>query len=406
MGSRTGKLVKKSNERLMNLLDMESYPWLHFNEQGIIFPDNVRRSVILEKMHDPHEFNEKVTNPKDFDAPFAQKSHPLIPTDMTEDFKRGQREMARRRRRTLMDEEEAMAMELAEIEHHEVEKETKGNKKNINKKKENEKFVKFTPSSSIEKKETQTVTNETPTNEISKQSEPMPQPIPQPVPVMDEKQVEEKIMKAKEDGFSKGHKEGFEKGEQEGKEEGFKKGYEEGSANGYRSGEERGMVAAESKYERAFGNISEAAIRMDQLKQSLLQEGKDVFLEIAKLCCERILREQIKGNDASLAKLFDEVIKSYSASTSLSIQMNPNDAGRIRKHLDSLNESGRIQIKENSSLEAGSFQVENDTGVTLVDIKKNVDLIIQGIKSDLFKDQEDDSVNDAKNKTADMKKAV
>ena len=43
MGSRVGKLVKKSNEKVMKMLDMESYPWLHFNEQSIIFPDNVKK---------------------------------------------------------------------------------------------------------------------------------------------------------------------------------------------------------------------------------------------------------------------------------------------------------------------------------------------------------------------------
>lgn len=390
MGNKTGKLVKKSNEKVMDLLDMENYPWLHFSEQSIIFPDNVRRTVILEKMHDPLEFKEKVTNPKDFDAIFAPKSRPLIPTDMTEDFKRGQREMAKRRRRNLMDEEELMALDLAEMEQHELEKEIKNKKKNPNKKTVGNKFFKFVPSSSIENKESEKVVTEP--SEFSNKQE----PVQHVQPILDEKEIEEKWNQAKEDGFAKGHKEGFDKGEHEGREEGFKKGFEDGSSNGYRSGEERGMVAAESKYERAFGNISEAATRMDKLKVSLLQDGKEVFLELVKLCCERILREQIKGSDASLSKLFDEVIKSYNASTSLTIQMNPNDAERIRKYLDSLKESGRIQIKENSSLEVGSFQVENDTGVSLVDIKKNVDHIIQSIKSELFKDPEDNSSNDEK----------
>ena len=145
---------------------------------------------------------------------------------------------------------------------------------------------------------------------------------------------------------------------------------------------------------------------MNHLKNSLLQEGKDIFLELAKLCCERILREQIKVSDSSLIKLFDEVLKSYSASSSIRIQMNPKDAERIKKHLDSLKESGRIQIKENPSLEDGSFQVENDTGVSLVDIKKNVDNIIQNIKSELFKDQNNNQVDDEKDKIAETKKVV
>ena len=133
MGSRVGKLVKKNDKKGMSLLDMESYPWLHFNEQGIIFPDNVKKSIILEKMHDPLEFKEKILNPKDFDIPFAKKSSPLFPKDMTEDFKKGQKEMIRRRRRTLMDEEEAMALELAEMEHHEIELELTKKKKQENK---------------------------------------------------------------------------------------------------------------------------------------------------------------------------------------------------------------------------------------------------------------------------------
>jgi flagellar biosynthesis/type III secretory pathway protein FliH len=59
-----------------------------------------------------------------------------------------------------------------------------------------------------------------------------------------------------------------------GYEEGYKKGYEEGNSNGFRTGEERGLIASESKFDRAFSNISEAAIRMDKLKISLIEEGK------------------------------------------------------------------------------------------------------------------------------------
>jgi len=139
MASKSGKLVKKSDEKMMRLLDMDSYPWLHFNEQSIIFPDNVKRTVILEKMHDPLEISQKVISAKEFEKPFAGKSKPLIPRDMTEDYKRGQREALKRRRRTLMDEEEAMALELAELEHIEEVKlgKEKQKEKKINKKEEN-----------------------------------------------------------------------------------------------------------------------------------------------------------------------------------------------------------------------------------------------------------------------------
>jgi flagellar assembly protein FliH len=406
VGSRVGKLVKKSNEKVMKMLDMESYPWLHFNEQSIIFPDNVKKTVILEKMHDPLEISEKVQIAKEFEKPFAEKSKPLIPRDMTEDYKKGQREMVKRRRRSIMNEEEAMALELAEIEHSEEIKIDNKIKKNQQKKQVNDqnKFTNFNPNKSEE-------VNEKKENIEEKKVEIKPQMEQKPIEninkpnEIDQNQIELKLKEAKEEGFSKGHLEGFEKGEKEGREEGFKKGYEEGNSNGFRTGEERGLIASESKFDRAFSNISEAAIRMDKLKISLIEEGKDIFLELAKLCCERILREQIKVSDSSLIKLFDEVLKSFSATSSLSIQMNPSDAIRIKKHLESMNENSRIQIKENNALEIGSFQIENDTGASLVDIKKNVDHVIQNIKSELFKDINNESDKNEK-ENFELKKAI
>ena len=403
MGSRVGKLVKKSDEKVMKMLDMESYPWLHFNEQSIIFPDNVKKTVILEKMHDPLEISEKVQTAKGFEQPFADKSKPLIPTDMTEDYKKGQREMIKRRRRTLMDEEEAMALELAEIEHtEELKLENKDQKQK--QKKGLIKFKNFNPNLTEEKKEIK-VTEPEKVEEVKPQYINKPNESISPNHEEDIKQLELKLNQAKEEGFAKGQVEGFEKGEKEGREEGFKKGLEDGNSNGFRSGEERGLIAAESKYERAFANISEAAVRMDKLKVSILEEGKDIFLELAKLCCERILREQIRVNDSSLIKLFDEVIKLFSAKSALSIQMNPVDSQRIKKHLESLDEASRIQIKENSGLEIGSFQVENETGATLVDIKKNVEQVIQNIKDELFKDISSDTDEEHKDNPV-LKKAV
>ena len=44
--------------------------------------------------------------------------------------------------------------------------------------------------------------------------------------------------------------------------------------------------------------------------------------------------------------------------------------------------------------------------LTLVDIKKNVDNIIQNIKSELFKDQNNNQVDDEKDKIAETKKVV
>lgn len=402
MANRSGKLVKKSNERLMNVLEFENYPWLHFNEQIIIFPDNARKSIILEKMHDPLEYKEKISDPKSFSAVFGKKTKPIIPTDMTEDFKKAQLDLLKRKRRNLMDEEEVVAMELAELKENKKTQNLNINKMKLNKEDDENNLSKFKTSKTVDKEVTDKEDTHLQTK-INDKEDVIPEIKKNTISEIDETLIE----KAKEDGYANGFKEGrnegFEKGKQEGKDEGFKKGLEEGSLNGYQSGEERGMIAAESKYERAFNNISEAAIKMDNLKVALLQEGKDIFLELVKLCSEKILQEQIKGSDESLYKLFDEVVSSYASNKSLIIQMNSTDSERLKKHLEKLNENDRIQIKENSSLEIGCFQIESDTGVSLVDIKKNINNIIESMKADLFKDL--NNSNDKK-ETDEIKKAV
>ncbi|WP_158997313.1 FliH/SctL family protein [Pigmentibacter ruber] len=391
MASKSGKLVKKNDEKMMNLLDMDSYPWLHFNEQSIIFPDNVKRTVILEKMHDPLEISQKVISAKEFEKPFAGKSKPLLPRDMTEDYKRGQKEALKRRRRTLMDEEEAMALELAELEHVEEVKlgKEKQKEKKMNKKEEN----KFDSNLSEQKKMEQILNKENkkenPVENISEEKKDLQSPLMQNEKNkenIDPKILELELAKAKEDAYQEGHKEGFFQGEKIGKEEGYKVGLDEGNRIGFQVGEEKGLIAVESKYDKAFANISEAALKMDELKTKLISEGKEIFLEILKLCSEKIIREQIKSSDATLYKIFDDVLKEIDTNSNLSIQVNANDAQRLKKHLESQNAKFKIKIKENNSLENGDFQVENEAGASLVDIKKNVDTIIDNIKDELFKE--------------------
>ncbi|WP_186648798.1 FliH/SctL family protein [Fluviispira vulneris] len=377
MVSKSGKLIKKENKKLMDTLEVEKYPWLHFNDQTVIFPDNPRKSVILQKMHDPQEMNVKITAARDFKKPLGSRAKMLLPTDMTLDFEKGRKEMEIRRRRTMMDEEEAMALELSEMEH-EMEV-------NVNKKR-NE--------NSGADPQVKTPDKSMPVEKSNKEQELSFVPTEQQTEVKSEENIEMKTedstLKLKEQSekiFNEAKNAGFNEGKEEGFTTGKKEGFEAGSRDGYLSGEERGMAAAESKYNRAFENISEVANRLSELRDSLIKQGKDIFVELTKLCCEKILKEQIKSSDASLAHLFDEILKTYTSKNSITIEMNSNDATRLRRHIEAKKEVSKIEIKENESLESGSFHVESDTGVSFVDLKKSVDNIVENLKDDLFQDE-------------------
>ncbi|KAB8032154.1 FliH/SctL family protein [Fluviispira multicolorata] len=379
MGSKTGRLVKKENTKVMNTLEIEKYPWLNFSDQSVIFPDNPRKSVILQKMHDPQEYEAKIKTARDFKKQIGTRAKIMLPTDMTLDFEKGRKEMVIRRRRTMMDEEEAMALELSEMEH---QIEVKTAKKNVVKDQKSDKESleqsKVAEGQGNNSQEMSFIPQEQP-NEVKNEMKSEAQ--------REEKTEDlEKVKEKNESIFAEAKRDGFEKGEKEGIEAGKKEGFVSGEREGFQSGEERGMAAAESKFEKAFENISEVAQQLTDLKEDILNQGKDIFVELTKLCCEKILKEQIKSNDESLAHLFDEVLKLYNSKNSLTIEMNSKDAERIRKHLETKKDSSKIEIKENDSLENGAFHVESDTGVSLVDIKKSVNVIIENIKKDLFQE--------------------
>ena len=76
--------------------------------------------------------------------------------------------------------------------------------------------------------------------------------------------------------------------------------------------------------------------------------------------------------------------------------MNHEDAQKIKKYLSLKEENLKVEIKENNDLETGNFNVENETRVSLLDLKKNIFDIVENLKSDLFKNYENDSENDEK----------
>lgn len=377
MGARVGKLIKKDEKEFLDSLGIESYPWLNFNEHSVVFTDNSRRSIVSEKMHDPLELQEKINVARDFKKPLAERSTPIFPTDMTLDFEKGHRDMIKRRRRTMMDEEEAMAMELAEMEHPELH----GAASN------SDHLLKFVPDEPI--KPGQAQASPIVKNPVSianhgadtpKTSEHFSHTVPTVSP--------EEIKKIKETAQDEGKNEGMILGKEQGYKEGYEKGFDHGAQEGFKSGEERGMAAVESKYNRAFENISEAAVRMENLKNSILLQGKEIFIELAKITCEKIIKEQLNSSDESLSKLFDALIKNYDSKNPIKIEMNSVDAKRLKKHIDIMNIESKITIKENDTLENGAFYIEGDSGISQIDIKKSVESVIDKLKDELFSNKD------------------
>lgn len=411
MGILKGKLVKKEDNKILKNLEIQEFPWLDFKEKNIVFPDNPRRSVILQKFHDPKEMREKVKEASLFKENLEKKSTPLYPIDLTDDYNKGIRELAKRKRRRMMGEEEAMALELAEISQesnfqiqfkspHAQQQQRQPQAQpqpqsalnhNLETNKVGDHNINIIPSADeskiiIEKKD---VIDES-KNIISDKKEDN-KFINSDVPVelkRDEQQAEKQAEKQSVEHETKNEVQLDEKKRDEIEKEWRDKGY----LDGFREGEERAVKAQESKYESVFKNIAHVVDQIEKLKDALYAESKDVFIEIIKLCSEKILREQLKFSDNALFSLFDEVIKSISQKSSLKIELNSQDAERLKQHIEKLGIKDRVTLKVDESKQSGDFNVESDRGVSIVSLQKSIENLVDKLKLELFSEEVENKI--------------
>ncbi len=406
MGILKGKLVKKDDIKIVNKLDIQAYPWLDFQENDIVFPDNPRRNVILQKFHDPKEMRDKIKVASQFSQSLQKKSIPLYPTDLTKDYEEGLKELIKRKRRRLMGEEEAMALELAEIDatqqgikFRDGQKKTgKFSKKEFSKSSEkNESVIDEVPVGQPDSKNHFIVT---PTVMESSETEVSTRDIPETKNPFPESKSLESDKKSFDEGYSHGFEKGILEGQLEGKLQGIKQGEEKGYLDGFTNGEERAVKAQESKFETVFKNVAHVVEQMEKIKDSLYQESKEVFIEIVKLCTEKILREQVKYSDKALFALFDDVIKSISQKATMNIELNSTDLVRMKNHIQKLGIQDRVTLTENANKESGDFSVESEKGISIAEIHKSVENIIDKLKDDIFSDETTSSPNMAANNKA------
>ena len=416
MGILNGKVLKK--ETLKNTPhDINQFPWMKFKEEDIIFPDNPRKSIILKKYHDPLELDDKVKEAKDFKQALEKKTTPLYPIDLTEDYEQGIKELIKRKRRRMMGEEEAMALELAEID---ASHNTKFSDKYTNDYKErlkqnaqeNFKSSTFTSplkgdklkdnaekTNEINHEDTQLkmeeLTNQEETNtDINPHSSTPPEntmgnmtmQVENTAPYSSE---QNSTSYEKKQEILEQNEKNKEKNEEEQKQK-LHEGYEKGYLDGFKTGEEKAIISQESKYESVFQNVALVVQQVEKLKDMLYRESKEVFIEIIKICSENILRQQIKYSDEALFKLFDEVNDSISKKSSIKIELNGEDLVRMKKHIISLGIEDRVTLKEDKEKESGDFNVESDRGLSIINLKKNIETIVEKLKKDLFSETDNE----------------
>ena len=398
-----GKLIKKQELEEKKIFSIDKYPWPKLSQKEIISTDNSRKSVIIKNAHDDEEIKNNIDTPKSFQDKLARKnaSQQIFPIDLSADFKQAQEELIRRKRRAMMDEEDAVALELAEMAMRSGQAESEWKKtKNAGERERESHGHEHSSSDNVVAERSQ----------LSLIQEDVAATDKAAVIIKENIQIQEELETIKNQAWEESYQAGFEQGYKDAIEKNGEQlaenhenrnqnhnednhslqenAKEEAISAGFISGEERGYAAGYAKLDRYFSNLAELLKEIDDLKMNILGTGQEIFMEVAKLCSEKILRKQILLDEGSLRSLFENAIRSLGDVQNIKVLIHPNDKERMKANGIDM-QGASVQWLEDSSLLPGDFKVEANSQVVFVELRKAIESIVESLRLDIFPDGQD-----------------
>lgn len=405
-----GRLIKKSDQDKNSSVKVEDYPWTDFSTESILLPDNPRKSVIQSKSHSVQEMETKVKSPTDFSRVLSAPVKPILPQDLTAEFLASQEELRQRKRRMQMDEDEAVALELLDLED--------GLSSSDELKSDTTEMIQNANFAASENDKGQTRATGPDISDLSAFSAENKLEIDDGSFSFSEKEVaqsqeiQEKIAAAFERGLQQGKLEGEKVGYEaalssvqqpsieghersEAAEESNKQSFEDGVEQGKQEAREVALLEAEEKFSHSVKLFTSALTELQHLKGELISTGREIFAEIAQICAEKVLRTTVKLNDDALRKIYESATSQFSLDSKLQIEMHPEDLARLEPHIAEP-EKDRIRLVANDKITQGDLKIEANNEVISLDLHNTVQQIIDTLKDDLFESvKKDDSTDKA-----------
>lgn len=400
-----GRLIKKVDQDKLKSINVEGYPWTDFSTETILLPDNPRKSVVQSKSHPERELQSKVRTPQEFSKVLSAPVQPILPQDLTAAFLASQEELRQRKRRMQMDEDEAVALELFDLEDSldEVSHVAGGAQQSSNHPKQTSRdtpdanggvrtgspdisdLSAFSGEQKLKIDEDQF--------EFEAQSDVLPD-------------LQEQLTAAFERGFQQGRVEG-EKFAQESavqrqqqdlqienvtpdsSQVAEHRTYEDGVAQGQVDAREAAHAEAAEKFNRSVQLFTSALTELQHLKGELISTGREIFAEIVQICAAKVLRNAVQINDDALRKIYESATSQFSLDSKLHIEMHPDDLARLEPHI-AASDKERIALVPNDKIAIGDLKIEANNEVISLDIHNTVQQIIDTLKDDLFESSKKD----------------
>lgn len=166
----------------------------------------------------------------------------------------------------------------------------------------------------------------------------------------------------------------------EARKKGYKLGYKEGHESGYKEGINKAKEEGRAIKNNAINLIKESEKHVDEY----LEENKKEIINLAINIAETIVHSTIDESSEDVLMLVKPILEQYDKKDNIIITCNPENHSNIMKHLNKLESicpNAKFIILEDDSLERNGCIIENKDQVIDLQIKKQIEAILEEIKN-------------------------
>ena len=165
----------------------------------------------------------------------------------------------------------------------------------------------------------------------------------------------------------------------QGQELGLKKGYEQGYPQGYKEGLDEARLESIEIKNNALSMIEQAEKNIEDY----FKANKDNIINLAAEMAESITHYTIDTSSENILMIINPILQKYGKKGNITISCHPDSIEHLKEHLHQLEDSypeSKFILFEDGNLDRNGCIVENKTQIIDLQIKKQLDSIIEDIK--------------------------
>lgn len=182
--------------------------------------------------------------------------------------------------------------------------------------------------------------------------------------------------KIKADASQEGYQEGLDKGQEDGFNQGLEKGQAEGTKKGYLQGISQSKQEADEIKEKAFKMLKDAQKEVEQY----YEDNQDNIINLAVQMAESIIHTTIDTSDDNLLPMIKPIVQHFKNVGNVIITCHPDNFEFLKKNIYRIEDKYkniRFIILEDENLEENGCIIENDNQVIDLQIKKQIENILE-----------------------------